>query len=92
MKNYNNFKKELLEDKIIKKTYEDLGPEFALVEKLIKKRIERGLTQEQLAKRIGTKQSAVSRLESGNYNPTLSFLQKIAEALDSRLKFSLSEK
>jgi len=88
-KSYKQFKKELLKDKKIKQAYDDLGPEFALIEIIIKKRIEKGLTQKQLAKKIGTKQSAISRFESGTYNPSFSFLQKVANALDARLKVSL---
>ena len=89
---YRQFKKRLLKDKEIKEAYEKLGPEFAVIEMVIKKRIERGLSQKELAQKIGTKQSAISRLESGNYNPSLSFLQKVGEALDVKLKISLAEK
>jgi len=88
-KTYKQLKRELLKDKKIKKAYERLGPEFAVIEMIIKRRIEKGLSQKQLAQRIGTKQSAISRFESGTYNPTLSFLQKIAEALDAKLKISV---
>lgn len=91
-KTYRQLKRELLKDKEIKKAYEKLGPEFALIRMIIKKRTEKGLTQKELARRIGTKQSAISRLESGTYNPTLSFLQKVSETLGARLKISLSEK
>ena len=89
---YRQFKKRLLKDKEIKEAYEKLGPEFAVIEMVIKKRIERGLSQKELAQKIGTKQSAISRLESGTYNPSLSFLQKVGEALDVKLKISLAEK
>jgi len=91
-KTYKQLKKELLKDKKIRYAYDKLGPEFIVIEMIIKKRIERGLSQKELAKKIGTKQSAISRLESGTYNPSLSFLQKVSEALDSRLKISLAEK
>lgn len=91
-RNYQQFKRELLRDKGTKKAYEELGPEFAVIEMIIKKRIEKGLSQKELAKEIGTKQSAVSRLESGTYNPTLSFLEKVADVLGTKLKISLSEK
>jgi len=94
MKNnaYKQLKRELLRDKKIKEVYERLGPEFAIIEMIIKKRIEKGLTQKELAKKIGTKQSAISRLESGTYNPSLSFLRKVSEALGTKLKISLVEK
>jgi len=91
-KTYKQLKKELLKDKKIKEAYEKLGSEFAVIEMLIRKRIEKRLSQKELAERISTKQSAISRLESGTYNPSLSFLQKVSEALDAKLKISLSEK
>jgi len=43
-----------------------------------------------LARRIGTKQSAISRLERGEYNPTVAFLRKVAVGLDAKLKISIS--
>ncbi len=89
MRNYKQFKTKLLKDKEIKKAYEKLGPEFNLITMLIKKRIGKGLTQKELARKIGTKQSAISRLESGSYNPSLVFLQKVAKALDTRLKVEI---
>jgi predicted transcriptional regulator len=89
-KTYKQFKKDLLKDEVVAKAYEKLGPEFAVVEMIIKKRIEKGLTQKELAQKIGTKQSAISRLESGGYNPSLSFLQKVVAALDGRLKISIN--
>ncbi len=88
-KTYQQFKKELLKNREIKKLYEDLGPEFAIIEMVIKKRIEKGLSQKELAQKVGTKQSAISRFESGNYNPSLSFLQKVVEALDAKLEIAL---
>ena len=91
-KSYKQFKKELLKNKKIKETYERLGPEFAVIEMIIKRRVERGLSQKELARKIGTKQSAISRLESGTCNPSLSFLQKVSEALNVELKISLTEK
>jgi len=90
MKSFKTFKRQLLRDKKIKKAYDELGPEFALVQMIIEKRNERGLTQAALAKKLGTKQSAISRLERGAYNPTVLFLQKLAVALDTELTISFS--
>ncbi len=89
MKSYAVFKKELLKDKEIRDAYIALGPEFALIEQIIEKRLQKGMTQAVLAKKIGTKQSAVARLESGGYNPSLAFLSKVAKALDTQLRISL---
>lgn len=93
MKNYTKFKKRLLSGKSrVKKAYEELGPEFEIIALLIKTRLHKRLSQKELAEKIGTKQSAISRLESGGYNPSLSFLYKIADALDARLKVSVNVK
>ncbi len=66
-----------------------LAPEFGLIAMIIEKRIQKGMTQAQLAKKIGTKQSAIARLESGTYNPSIDFLQKVAEGLNTKLTVSL---
>lgn len=90
MKSYSNFKKRLLKDKEVRKLYNALEPEFAIAQAVIEKRLEKGLTQAELAKKIGTKQSAISRLESGSYNPSVTFLEKVAKALNLNLVISLS--
>lgn len=92
MKSYTSFKKQLLRDKRVKAAYDDLEPEFAIAKAIITKRLESGLTQSQLATKAGTKQSAISRLESGTYNPSIGFLEKIAKALNLNLVISLSNK
>ena len=88
MKPFSVLKNKLLKDPAIRKAYDDLEPEFALASAIIERRIRKGLTQKALAKKIGTQQSAIARLESGAYNPTLAFLEKIAKALDGRLSVS----
>jgi ribosome-binding protein aMBF1 (putative translation factor) len=90
--NYKQLKGRLLSDPKIKKAYEDLGPEFGIIGMIIRRRIERGLSQKDLAQKIGTKQSAISRLESGSCNPSLSFLQKVGKALNAELRISLTDK
>lgn len=88
LESFEVLKRRMLKNKAFREEYERLGPEFAVIEMIIEKRIKEGLTQAELARRAGTKQSAIARLESGTYNPTISFLQKIAEALGTRLKVS----
>lgn len=92
MKSYSQFKKEVLRDKRTRVAYEALGPEFEVVAALIKRRLKKGFTQEELAKRVGTKQSSIARLESGTYNPSLDFLKKVSQALDARLRITVSER
>ena len=68
-----------------RKAYEELEDEYALATQIIRFRIDRNLTQAQLARLVGTSQPAIARLESGNHrNLTLSFIFRIAKALDLR--------
>lgn len=78
-----------LKDPKFKREYDALEPEFAIIESIIKQRIAKKISQKQLALRMGTQQSALSRLESGTYNPSLKFLKKVAAALDSKLQISI---
>lgn len=92
MKQYSKLKKELLRKTVIKRAYDELGPEFSVIALLMKKRLQENITQRELAERVGTKQSAIARLESGTYNPSIVFLYKIADALDAKLRISVSVK
>jgi transcriptional regulator with XRE-family HTH domain len=56
---------------------------------MIEKRHREGLTQAQLAKKIGTKQSAISRFEAGKSLPNLEFLYTLAEGLGAKLKITV---
>lgn len=78
-------KKELLKDKKVAAEYARLAPRYQLISQLIDARRKRGLTQEQLARMMGTKQSAIARLESGSANPTIALLEKLASATGSKL-------
>ncbi len=92
MKNVITFaghKKKLLADPEVRKLYDELEPEYTLVRTIIDKRLKRNMSQQELAKKSGTGQSAISRLESGTANPSMKFLQKIARALGTRLTISL---
>ncbi len=91
MKSYKQLKKKLLEDREIRDHYVALAPEFEIARSLIELRIARGLTQAMLAKKVGTKQSAIARIESGWHNPSLSFLRRIASALDSEVHVTLAK-
>lgn len=76
-----------------KKAWHDLDPEFELLESMLKARVKKGITQAELAQKMGTKQSAISRLEhSGIGKASLETLKKMAEALDSRLVVKLQPK
>lgn len=85
--------REKMKDPAFKKAWKALNTEFELIESMLKARGKAGLSQKKLAERIGTKQPALSRLESGGFEKaTLETLRKIADALDSRLVVKLQSK
>lgn len=83
---FNDFLNESLKNPKIKVEYDKLQPEFAMIQAVIDARVKKGVTQKELAQRIGTKQSVISRLESGRANPSIGFLKKLAQALNSHLE------
>lgn len=83
---FSTYRREKLRDPKFKAEYDKQQPEFAVIEAILQARMEKGLTQEKLAGKIGTKQSVISRLESGRGNPTVAFLKKMAHAFDSHLE------
>lgn len=87
---FNTYKKQVFKNPQIKAEYNRLQPEFSLISALIKARKKKGFTQAQLAQKIGTKQSVISRLEIGRANPTLDFLKRLAIALNSTLEINFS--
>lgn len=85
---FNIWIKDKLKDPEFKAEYNRQEPEFAVIRAILKARMKKGLTQKELAEKIGTRQSAIARLESGNANPSIGFLQKVAEALDTNLQIN----
>lgn len=90
MREWKELKKELLQNPEVRKEYERLGPRFEIISQVMAARIKKGITQKQLAQKIGTKQSAIARLESGNTNPSLGFLKKIADVMGYKLTVHLT--
>ncbi|WP_231037589.1 helix-turn-helix transcriptional regulator [Pectinatus frisingensis] len=86
---FTRIKTQMLSDNEVKKEYDKLKPRYELISQLIKVRSEKQLTQEELAKMMGTQKSNISRLESGNYNPSLDFIIKAAHSLGKELEIVL---
>lgn len=72
-----------------KKEWEDSETEYQLACKLIEARLKKVMSQRDLAQKVGTSQAAISRIESMNGNPSLSFLKRISAALGSKLQITL---
>lgn len=91
MRNWKKLKSELLLNKAVKKEYDRLSPRYKAISELISARIKTGISQKELAQRIGTKQSAIARFEAGNVNPSLGFLEKMAEVMGYHLNIRLQQ-
>lgn len=81
--------KKRLKNPKFRKEWEDSEVEYQLSCRLIEARLKNKLSQRDLAKKVGTSQAAISRIEGMNGNPSLSLLKRISAALDSKLQISL---
>ncbi|MFH0856763.1 MAG: helix-turn-helix transcriptional regulator [bacterium] len=77
---------EQLKDPKIKKYYDEYGKQLEIAYKILELRKRSGMSQAELAKRIGARQSNIARMEAGEQNFTISTIQKIAVALGRDIK------
>lgn len=91
MKTLKTLKAELLADSATRAAYEALAPEFETAREMVAARSRAGLTQEQVAARMGTTQSTVARLESGKRPPSLRTVQRYAQAVGARAVVRLEQ-
>ncbi len=88
--NLKELKKNILDSNSnVKKEYGDLELEYDIIKQLIQIRIENKMSQKDLAKLIGTKQSNISRIENGKTLPSLTILSKMSKALNKELKVTI---
>lgn len=86
MTKFNDYLKDQIADPAFRQEWEALEPEFAIVQAIIDARKESGLTQKQLSERTGIAQADISKLESGNANPSIKTLQRLAAGMGMRVK------
>ena len=86
MRTLNDALKQQMQNPEFRAEYEALEPEFAIMQAMIDARKQAGLTQKELSERAGIAQSDISKLERGNANPSLRTMQRLANAMDMRLK------
>lgn len=86
MDDFEKLKKRLMKNPAFKKEHEATRLECEIAKAVIRARIEKGLTQKQLAEKLHTRQSVISRLESMNTTPSLTFLKRLAQALNITLQ------
>lgn len=84
-----DLKTTLMDNPDFRAEYDKADAEFRLIEALLQARTRARLSQAELARRLGTTQSAIARLEGGGVSPTLSTLRRYAEATGTRLEINL---
>lgn len=86
---FEDVKAMLMKDEEFQAEYEKLKPRYDVISQIIEERAKQSITQEELALRVGTQKSNISRLESGTYNPSLDFLIKVAHSLGKEMQIIL---
>ena len=88
---FKRFKARALARPDVKKAYDELAEEFVFLDQVLKARAEAGLTQAEVAARVGTTQSAIARLESAEskHSPSIATLQRYADALGYKVEIRL---
>ena len=86
---FEKIKARLLANPKVKAEYDPLAPEFEISTELVKARLRAGLSQAELAQRMGTSQSTIARLESGQTLPSTKTLLRFAKATGSKFHVRL---
>ena len=90
---HKELKEKALKKELVQKEYDKLEPEFTLLKEMLRARNKAGLSQAQIAERMGTKSPAITRLESSltsdKHSPSLATIKKYLEALDCRLEIKI---
>lgn len=86
---FSEVKELLMKDEEFRAEYDKLQPRYDVISQIIEARSSQNITQEELALRVGTQKSNISRLESGTYNPSLDFLTKVARSLGKEIRITL---
>lgn len=89
---FEEYRQEALEDKKVRKEYEDLQPEYDIIHAMINIRTTQNLTQKDLAEKAGISLSDIKKLENGTRNPSLNLLKKLAEGMGATLKIEFIPK
>lgn len=83
---WDDYEKELLKKPGFKEATQETALEYQVARAVILARVKKRMTQKELATSMGTKQSVISRFESGRTIPSLSFLKRLADALNASLQ------
>jgi predicted transcriptional regulator len=86
MSSYKKYKESVLQNPEVKAEYDQLQPEYDIIQAMIDARVSQNITQKELSARTGITQADISRIENGTRNPSLSMVKKLAQGLGMQLK------
>lgn len=86
LEKFDDYLDKQLKDPEFKAEYDKLETAFSLADALISARIEKGITQKELAEMTGISQGDISRIERGTANPSIKTIQRLATALDKKVQ------
>lgn len=89
MSDFRKHLEETMQDTEFASEWEALEPQYQLARQVISARLQKGLTQKQLADLVGTSQANISKIEHAEMNPSIEMTQRIASGLGKKLKISL---
>lgn len=84
---YSDYLRDLQVNKDYREATQELEINFSFARAVVRGRIKRGWSQTRLAKEVGTRQANISRIESGQGNPTLNLIKRLAKVLDLKVRF-----
>ena len=79
-------KETLAKDPELREEYQNLEPEFSVIQAIIDARVNSGMSQQELSKKTGIAQGDISKIERGNGNPSVKTLQRLAAGMGKKLK------
>ena len=89
---FQEYKKNRMRDQAFAEEYKKIEPEMKAICALIDARLSQNLSQKELSERTGIAQAEISRLESGQRNPSLKILQRLADGMNMNLTISFTPK
>ena len=79
-------KETLAKDPELRNEYQNLEPEFSVIQAIIDARVSSGMSQQEISKKTGIAQGDISKIERGNGNPSVKTLQRLAAGMGKKLK------
>ena len=79
-------KETLAKDPELREEYQNLEPEFSVIQAIIDARVSSGMSQQELSRKTGIAQGDISKIERGNGNPSVKTLQRLAAGMGKKLK------